>query len=234
MIAIPFFGLSTPFGLLSDRFGHHHPWVELYNGGTNAIDLGGYFLAGNYSNLTQWPFPPGTTISPTQFLVVWLDGNTVEMPVEQAAFSELQLDAPVSMTKLGQMMANVDGYKVVRPDLQKTTALAEGWVLKAPVAGFKPMSCFKRVVSQSEGALSESAMQWIFSDGLASVSLFVEAYDRQRHTQEGTMSIGATKSMTRRLSDRSADKPGEWWLTVVGEVPTQTLHSFVQGLERKR
>lgn len=154
--------------------------------------------------------------------------------LEQAAFSELQLDAPVSMTKLGQMMANVDGYKVVRPDLQKTTALAEGWVLKAPVAGFKPMSCFKRVVSQSEGALSESAMQWIFSDGLASVSLFVEAYDRQRHTQEGTMSIGATKSMTRRLSDRSADKPGEWWLTVVGEVPTQTLHSFVQGLERKR
>jgi sigma-E factor negative regulatory protein RseB len=154
--------------------------------------------------------------------------------LEQAAFSELQLDAPVSMSKLGQMMANVDGYKVVRPDLLKTTALAEGWVLKAPVAGFKPMSCFKRIVNQAEGGQAESAMQWIFSDGLASVSLFVESYDRQRHTQEGLLSMGATKSLTRKYSDKSGEKPGDWWLTIVGEVPTQTLNSFAQGLERKR
>jgi sigma-E factor negative regulatory protein RseB len=154
--------------------------------------------------------------------------------LEQAAFSELQLDAPVSMSKLTQMMANVDGYKVTRPDLVKTTALAEGWVLKVPVAGFKPMNCFKRVVSQTEGAGAESAMQWIFSDGLASVSLFVEGFDRQRHSQEGLMALGATKSLTRKLSDKSGDKPAEWWLTVVGEVPAQTLINFSLGLERKR
>ncbi len=154
--------------------------------------------------------------------------------LEQAAFSELQLDAPVSMGKLSQLMANVEGYKVVRPDLLKTTALAEGWVLKAAVAGFKPMNCFKRVVNQSENGQSESAMQWIFSDGLASVSLFVESFDRHRHIQEGLMSMGATKSLTRKLSDKTSDKPGDWWLTVVGEVPTQTLTSFAQGLERKR
>lgn len=154
--------------------------------------------------------------------------------LEQAAFSELQLDAPVSMSKLTQMMANVEGYKLVRPELVKTTALAEGWLLKAPVAGFKPMSCFKRMVSQGEGAQAESAMQWIFSDGLASVSLFVETYDRQRHVQEGLLALGATKSLTRRLSDKTSEKPMDWWLTVVGEVPAQTLTSFSQGLERKR
>lgn len=154
--------------------------------------------------------------------------------LEQAAFSELQLDAPVNMGKLGQMMANVEGYKVVRPELLKTTALAEGWVLKAPVAGFKPMSCYKRMVSQGEGGAAESAMQWIFSDGLASVSLFVESFDRHRHTQEGLMAMGATKTLTRRLHDKGADKPGDWWLTVVGEVPSQTLNSFSQGLERRR
>ena len=154
--------------------------------------------------------------------------------LEQAAFSELQLDAPVSMSKLVQMMANVEGYKVSRPDLVKTTALAEGWVLKAPVAGFKPMSCYKRVVNSGEGAGAESAMQWIFSDGLASVSLFVEGFDRQRHAQEGLMTLGATKSLTRRYSDKLGDKPVDWWLTVVGEVPVQTLTSFALGLERKR
>jgi len=162
--------------------------------------------------------------------------------LEQAAFSELQLDASVSMSKLTQMMGNTEGYKVEKPDLVKTTAQAEGWTLKTPVAGFKPMSCFKRMVTTGEGAASENAMQWIFSDGLASVSLFVEAFDRQRHGREGLLAMGATQSLTRRLVDKSADKPGEknaekggdWWLTVVGEVPLQTLLGFAQGLERKK
>ena len=154
--------------------------------------------------------------------------------LEQAAFSELQLDAPVSMSKLGQMMANVDGYRVSKPDLAKTTALAEGWILKSPIAGFKPMSCFKRVVNRGEGVPQENAMQWIFSDGLASVSLFVESYDRLRHTQEGLVSMGATKSLTRKLGDRSNEKSSEWWLTVLGEVPSLTLSGFAQGLERKK
>ena len=154
--------------------------------------------------------------------------------LEQAAFSELQLDAPVSISKLTQMMTSVEGYKLTRPDLVKTTALAQGWVLKAPVAGFKPMSCFNRLVSQGEGAPTESTMQWIFSDGLASVSLFVESYDRLRHTQEGQLALGATKSLTRRWTDKNSEKPADWWLTVVGEVPAQTLNSFFQGLERKR
>jgi sigma-E factor negative regulatory protein RseB len=158
--------------------------------------------------------------------------------VEQAAFSELQLDAPVSMRKLTQMMANTEGYKVTRPELVKTTALAEGWSMRTPVAGFAPMSCFKRTVSPAEAPSTESAMQWIFSDGLASVSLFVEAYDRNRHVQEGLVALGATQYLTRRFVDRTNEraneKPLEWWLTVVGEVPRSTLTYFAQGLERKK
>ena len=69
-------------------------------------------------------------------------------------------------------------------------------------------------------------MQWIFSDGLASVSLFVEAYDHHRHAQEGMVSMGATQTLTRRLD--------AWWLTAVGEVPAQTLKAFAQGLERRK
>jgi sigma-E factor negative regulatory protein RseB len=162
--------------------------------------------------------------------------------LEQAAFSDLQLDAPVSMAKLTQMMGNTDGYKVEKPELVKTTALAEGWVLKNPVAGFKPMSCHKRVAPTAQGTASESTLQWIFSDGLASVSVFIEAFDRQRHVQEGLLSMGATQMLTRRFTDRagdksvdkSAEKGPDWWLTVVGEVPPQTLNMFTQGLERKK
>jgi len=61
-----------------DRLGHRHPWAELFNGGATNVDLGGCFLANNYTNLTQWAFPAGTLVGPGQFLVVWLDGNPGE------------------------------------------------------------------------------------------------------------------------------------------------------------
>ncbi len=153
-----------------------------------------------------------------------LDGDS--RVLEQAAFSELQLDAPVKMEKLSQMMANTSGYRVEKSELVKTTALAEGWVLRQPVAGFKPMNCYKRPVSSTP---TDSTMQWIFSDGLASVSLFVEPYDRQRHAQETMVAMGATHALTRKVGDK-----GEWWLTVVGEVPPPTLKAFAQALERRK
>jgi len=144
--------------------------------------------------------------------------------LEQAAFSELQLDAPVKLDKLLQMMGKVDGYRVEESALVKTTASAEGWRLLTPVAGFKPMSCYKRPTSG--GALADDPMQWVFSDGLASVSLFVEPFDRQRHIKESAMSMGATHTITRQL--------GSYWLTAMGEVPMSTLKQFASGLERKK
>jgi sigma-E factor negative regulatory protein RseB len=145
--------------------------------------------------------------------------------LEQAAFSELQLDAPVRMDKLAQMMANTEGYRVETPRRQATTAQAEGWALKTPVPGFESMSC-----QRQELPGSPSGVQWVFSDGLASVSLFIEAYDRRRHTQAGPMSLGATQVLAQRLHERR----GDWWLTAVGEVPAKTLQAFAQGLERTK
>ena len=146
--------------------------------------------------------------------------------LEQAAFSELLLDAPVKMDKLLQMMGKVDGYRVEESALVKTSASAEGWRQVVPVAGFKPMSCYKRpIAGASPGAASDEPMQWVFSDGLASVSLFVEPFDRLKHTKESAVSMGATHTITRQL--------GSYWLTAMGEVPMNTLKQFASGLERK-
>lgn len=158
-----------------------------------------------------------------------LDGQVLE----QVAFSELQLDAPVSMDKLTQMMRNTEGYKLEKPELVKTTAAAEGWQLKSPVPGFKPMSCYRRPAGTRPEA-SDDLVQWVFSDGLASVSLFIEPFDRRRHGAEGLMAMGATHTLVRRVAARNAAQDGGWWLTVVGEVPGPTLQAFAQGLERKK
>ncbi|MDP2031798.1 MAG: MucB/RseB C-terminal domain-containing protein [Polaromonas sp.] len=157
-------------------------------------------------------------------LVVKLQTLDAEGKVlEQAAFSELQFDVPVKLEKLAQMMNKVDGYRVEKPGLVKTTASAEGWALKNPVSGFQPMSCHKRPRVTPTG---DEPMQWVFSDGLASVSIFVEPYDAQRHARESRLSMGATQSLTRRVE--------AWWLTVIGEVPMATLALFADGLERRK
>lgn len=150
--------------------------------------------------------------------------------IEQAAFSELQFDAPVKMDQLLQMMGRLEGYRVEKPVLLKTTASSEGWALKAPVAGFNSMSCYRRPVSTAAGRATavagEGPLQWIFSDGLASVSIFVEPLDRQRHIRESSLSLGATQTLTKQLD--------AYWITLVGEVPLATLQLFASGLERRK
>jgi sigma-E factor negative regulatory protein RseB len=39
-------------------------------------------------------------------------------------------------------------------------------------------------------------------------------------------SIGATQTLMRRQ--------GDWWVTVIGDVPAVTLRAFANGLERKK
>ncbi len=146
--------------------------------------------------------------------------------LEQAAFSELQLDAPVKVEKLKSMMKPEGGWRVEQVDVIKTTASAEGWDLKTPVPGFRSVSCHKRGSSQPGLAGGDTTVQWVFSDGLATVSLFLEAFDKARHTQEGLASAGATHSLFRRVN--------EHFLTAVGEVPPQTLRNFAAALERKK
>ncbi len=144
--------------------------------------------------------------------------------LEQSAFSELQLNTPVQAVKLTRMMERTEGYKVQKPHRTPTTAAAEGWALSGEVPGFASQSCYRHGTDTSA-----SMVQWIFSDGLATVSLFLEPYDARRHPGEGVVAMGATHTLTKRLPDAS----GPWWVTAVGEVPPATLKALVSRLQRK-
>lgn len=150
--------------------------------------------------------------------------------LEQVAFSELQLNAPVRMDQLLKVMKNTQGYAVQTTRMTKTTPEAQGWRLKAPVPGFSSISCQVRNDAAPASTASRSLgqpIQWVFSDGLASVSLFLEPFDPARHVSEGTVSPGgALHSLSKRLDDH--------WLTVVGEVPPLALQQFALQIERTR
>ncbi|MBL0423128.1 MucB/RseB C-terminal domain-containing protein [Ramlibacter sp. AW1] len=138
--------------------------------------------------------------------------------LEQTAFSELQLDVPLRPDRLLKQMQPPPGWRMETVQAVRTTAVDEGWDLKPAVTGYKPVACYRR------GSAS-GAMQCVFSDGLASVSLFVEPAPEPSAQHEGALAAGATHTLTRRI-------PG-WSITAVGEVPQQTLRAFAQSLERR-
>lgn len=141
--------------------------------------------------------------------------------LEQAAFSELRLDAPLRVEQLATGMTKPEGYRLERSERVNVPLTSVGWTLRSAVPGFRSVACYRG----GETASGPAGLHWVFSDGLASVSLFIEPFDRQRHAAEASMSEGATHSVARRVQDA--------WVTAVGEVPMETLIRFTQGLERK-
>lgn len=147
--------------------------------------------------------------------------------VEQAAFSEIDWKAPVKAEDLSRSMDAVAGFRVVSVDAHKTSARSEGWGLSQAVDGFVPVQCYRRSLATT--ADTRSVLQCSYSDGLASVSLFLEPLDAVRHAgmQLQEVSMGATQLLGRKMGE-------DVWLTVVGEVPRKTLHRFSQAWVRLR
>ena len=55
-------------------FGGYPDWIELFNRGNSAIDLGGMYLTDDLAKL-KWRFPNGTIIEPNSYLLVWADAD---------------------------------------------------------------------------------------------------------------------------------------------------------------
>ena len=59
-------------------------WIELYNNGEEAVNLGGWSLSDDLMEPLKWSFPVGTTISAGEYLVVLADDP--DNPVEGGDF----------------------------------------------------------------------------------------------------------------------------------------------------
>ena len=145
--------------------------------------------------------------------------DAASLPLEQVAFSELILNAPLRIEALLKDMKTRSGYAIQRSASLDTSPEQQGWRLRNQVPGFQTVTC--QVKSQAVGP---APWQWVLSDGLTSVSVFIEKFQPNLHIQEGQMSTGATHTLYRRQ--------GEYWITVIGEVPPKTLVRLVGELER--
>lgn len=92
--------MATGNSVIADEDGDYPDWVEVHNGGTNALNLDGWFLTDNSTELTKWRFP-SVNLAANSNLVVFASGKNRTSPRLHASFS---LDAD------GEYLA------LVRPD----------------------------------------------------------------------------------------------------------------------
>ncbi|MCK4659474.1 MAG: CotH kinase family protein [Phycisphaerae bacterium] len=64
-----------------DEPGQYPDWIELYNAGTDAIDLGGMYLTDDLNDRTQYEIPAGVSIPAGGYLVFWADGDDAQGPL---------------------------------------------------------------------------------------------------------------------------------------------------------
>jgi sigma-E factor negative regulatory protein RseB len=145
--------------------------------------------------------------------------------LEQIAFSQLTFNVPYDHRTVGNGIRDTSGWNVVHPPIDTVDMAAEGWQVPPVVAGFHAIRELRRpMAAREQGAPPVQVDQAVYSDGLSAVSVFVEPVGKSDR-KEGIASSGATHILVR--------KSGDFWVTVVGEVPQPTLEQFATSIAFK-
>ena len=59
-----------------DPQGQYDDWIELYNYGTNTVNIGRMYLTDNLSDPKKWRIPASTNIPARGYLLIWADDDT--------------------------------------------------------------------------------------------------------------------------------------------------------------
>jgi sigma-E factor negative regulatory protein RseB len=135
--------------------------------------------------------------------------------IEQIGFSDVRIGERIDRTALKPAWAT-DGWSVVRSDYRKTDLARQGWIVPAP-DGFRKTKEVLRRMHATE------AMQVVFADGLATISVFIEPGSAVGDPPAEVRTHGPTSAYSRRVS--------EALVTVVGEVPPGTIRAVAQSVE---
>ena len=88
-----------------DDYGRTEDWIELYNEGSSAANIGGWYLSDKEDNPTKWTIPSGTMIPANGHLVFWCSGR------DQVSSGNYHTNFKLSQTKDNEFvsLANPSG-----------------------------------------------------------------------------------------------------------------------------
>jgi sigma-E factor negative regulatory protein RseB len=149
--------------------------------------------------------------------------------IEQIAFTQISI-GNVDRARAKPTFGDTSGWRVENAVMSQ--ASPSGWTVKSLPPGFRKIREVKRLVSDTAPANSaQSSIQAtrrevshiVFSDGLAAISVFIEPGSQSR--TEGSIQQGALNIVGKRQ--------GDYWLTIVGEVPSAAIRQVANSIEFK-
>lgn len=150
--------------------------------------------------------------------------NELNEVIEQISFSQLKI-GDIDRNKVKSSYSNTSGWRVEHASINEMPLT--NWLVKWVPPGFKKTRELRRQLSDTnigkENNPAREVAQIVFSDGLAAISVFIENFNPQR--VEGTRQHGAMNIVGKRQ--------GDFWLTVVGEVPAAALKQVASSIEYK-
>lgn len=160
---------------------------------------------------------------------LWLD-ETTAMPlrsqlfdergrvVEQIHFTAIEVPADIPAADL-EATIDTTGFTTLRaPEISPSAAANISWRAVVVPGGFK-----LSVATQSQMAGSDTPVEHlVYSDGLATVSVFIEARETKADVGEGFSNFGSTNAFSTTLRGRK--------VTAMGEVPPQTVRTIATSL----
>ncbi|MBB2929977.1 sigma-E factor negative regulatory protein RseB [Paraburkholderia silvatlantica] len=145
--------------------------------------------------------------------------------LQQLAFTQVRIGGPVDKTPIVNGMRNIEGWNVVRPPLQPVDIEAQGWSFGQAAPGFRKIREVRRPMAARDASDPPIPVdQAVFSDGLSTLSVFIEPV-KNNSRKEGSGSSGATHVLVKRN--------GDYFITLLGEVPQSTLQQFASAIEYK-
>jgi sigma-E factor negative regulatory protein RseB len=145
--------------------------------------------------------------------------------LEQLSFSQISIGVPVDKTPIVNGIRDMSGWTVVRPPVEPVDIEAQGWQFAPTVPGFHKIRELRRPMAARDANDPPIEVdQAVFSDGLSAVSVFIEPV-KNNSRKEGSGSSGATHVLVKR--------EGDFYITLLGEVPQSTLQQFASAIEYK-
>jgi sigma-E factor negative regulatory protein RseB len=137
--------------------------------------------------------------------------------VEQILFTEIEIVADDTASPL-QPAVDTEGFTTLRSPESTPLAGEIPWRAAAVPGGFK-----LSVATQSPIAGSDTPVEHlVYSDGLATVSVFIEDPATQAELREGFSTVGSTNAYSTTVRGRK--------VTAMGEVPRQTVRTIASSL----
>jgi len=143
--------------------------------------------------------------------------------IEQAAFSELNFKANVSVSMVQPSFEGHESWKQRHGDMVAVDPKPRLKYKPETLEGFELVGVYQRE-AETPGQ-SFKIRQYVLTDGVATVSVFVQPKEELNPLKDRVSRRGALSMLARPIQDA--------WVTVMGEVPPETLRNFSQSLEWK-